>query len=92
MSLQELLGRLSVAYDAVTGGTGYHVVLLDGDGDGGTQIGLEDDPGTMAMDFSDEALLENAELDGADARLLQEHAGEVVRWVSSRGYKVVVDE
>lgn len=82
-----ILSRLSIVLEEVTSGPGYHVVLLD-DGD---QIGIEDAPGTMLMDFSDDALLENAELSEEDARALQEHSGAVCRWVEGRGYKVLTE-
>jgi len=88
-----LLARLSIHYEDVVPGPGYHYVALDMGEDGTCdQVGLEDEPGTMILDFSDEALLENAELDEADARLLQEHQEAVIRWVASQGYKPLVDE
>lgn len=88
----DLLARLSIAFEVVDGGPGYHILLLDSDGDGGDQIGLEDEPGTMILDFSDEALLENAELPEEDAHLLQQHREAVIDYVSSRGYRPLVDD
>lgn len=93
MSADALLARLSIHYEEVVPGPGYHYLALDMGEDGlCDQVGLEDEPGTMILDFSDEALLENAELDEEDARLLQEHREAVIRWVQSQGYKPLVDE
>jgi hypothetical protein len=44
------------------------------------------------MSFSDEALLENAELPEEDVKVLQEHQDEIVAWVQSQGYTVEIED
>lgn len=89
-SSQSLLARLSIAFQAIDGDgdAGYHVLFLDEV----NKIGLEDKSGTMILDFSDEALLENAELSKADVRLLKQHRKDVVGYVTHKGYMVLMDD
>ena len=92
MPSEELLKRLSVVHQDTNPGPGYKIVLLDADDRGGDQIGLEDGPNEIILEFSDEALLENAELDEVDARLLQKHKGAVIQWLKDQGFNPIVDD
>jgi hypothetical protein len=90
---QELLKRLSIHFEPVVGCSGYHYLALDMEPDGlCDQIGLEDTPGTMILEFTDEALLENTELDPDVAKLLQKHRTAVVQWVKDKGYRPILND
>ena len=90
-NVNDLLNRLSIVHQDVKDMAGHKILLLDEHDRGGDQIGLEDAPGEMILGFSDEDLLENAELPEEDCRLLQEHRIAVIEWVKSRGFKPLVD-
>jgi hypothetical protein len=89
MGAQEVLSRLSVLREE--GPYANTLIMLDDEDGRGTQIGLQDGLNIL-MSFSDEALLENAELPEEDVKVLQEHQDEIIAWVQSQGYTVEVED
>jgi len=84
MTKEDLIARLSIVFEKCEGypDGGYHILLLDG----GDQIGTEDAPNEMIVDFTNEALIENAELPVADAKLLQQYEADIKAWLINQGW------
>jgi len=80
MSKDELLSKLSLEDDGR-----YKRVMLDGN-----QLGFEDSPGVMLMGFSDEDLVENAEIPEEEASAIQEHESAIREWVERQGFRVEI--
>ncbi len=82
------MGRFSLEKEEIDGMPGYWIVLLDRV----DQVGLEDSPGRMILDASDEQLLENCELEPDDAAHVQESLPSVRAWLEAQGWEIARED
>lgn len=85
MTESEVLAKLSIKLEEISNSdVKYNIVMFNGN-----QIGLEDGPKSIIMDFTDEELLENCEIDEDEVHALQQHKVAVIDWVMEHGFNVI---
>lgn len=85
-TMEEVLSRLSIFKEEIEGDASYYLMWDDQ-----SQIATEDDR-VFDMDFSNNQLEENCELEEDVVQALQQHQEAIIKWVEAQGFEVKKDD